>query len=213
MTGNNVIYPTVYDLLQGRQNDKLYASFYTLVVSRVTGSYLWNNALNLNGFNELCTISDEAFALLLAENYYERWLDMFLKNESNPYVLSFDKKKKQRLLSSDVAPKYTVGGCHYSNESVKPKGRKGWKNEGITRFNEIYEIVKNDRSNNVAFINTVYARLEASKNKRKRKKEKVVKDIIPASIDLLGDNVYTNNNGTKSNLDDEENGPTNRAAV
>ena len=59
--------------------------------------------------------------------------------------------------------------------------QKGWTNEGILRFNELYEIVSKDRKKNPGFVSD-WLKLEAEKFIGKRRRPK--KD-------------YANNNNNK----------------
>jgi hypothetical protein len=84
----------------------------------------------------ICTISDEAFALLLIENSYDHWTDINKKTGGIP--------KQQRgvrtmTCASDVPPKYTQGGIKYSDGNQKQI--KGWTNQGIERYNELVKMV------------------------------------------------------------------------
>ena len=64
--------------------------------------------------------SDEAFALLLIENSYERWIDMWENNNKK---------------TSDVPAKYTNAGV--SNKDGRTRKYCGWSRPGVTRFNEL----------------------------------------------------------------------------
>jgi hypothetical protein len=98
--------------------------------------------------NFLSTVSDEAFALLLLENSYDRWFDLYT---SNPEGVMQQRGIKQRHFQSDVPTLYTRGGIKYNKYQSKEGEKKGWSDGGIIRFNELFEMVKRDRTANSNF--------------------------------------------------------------
>jgi hypothetical protein len=94
---------------------------------------------------KLVTKSDEAFGLLLIDNYMEKWRTIFLTENANAST------QQVQLAEGDVAGqvgkktttkivgKYTVkksGHCKYG----------GWSREGTARFNQLYNLVQEDRA-------------------------------------------------------------------
>ena len=69
----------------------------------------------------ICMISDEAFALLLIENSYDRWTDIFEETGGIPRQ---QRGVRKRAYTFDVPPKYTQGGIKYSDGNQK-KQRDG----------------------------------------------------------------------------------------
>jgi hypothetical protein len=60
------------------------------------------------------TVSDEAFTLLLLENNYDRWTDIYKNRLEEPTVVETDDnaatmETRNRKWESDVSPKYTDG--------------------------------------------------------------------------------------------------------
>jgi hypothetical protein len=96
---------------------------------------------NSKKYESLCTISDEAFALLLLENSYNRWLDLFLNNKG-PVM-----QRRGVRFQSDVPILYTRGGIKYDKMDMT-KSVKGWSEEGIARFNALFDQVIADRARN-----------------------------------------------------------------
>jgi hypothetical protein len=103
-------------------------------VEAVSGRRVWGrkkyyskvSEASEKGTNEaLVTVSDEAFAILLYENYIAKWIDRFV-NKNTPGYIS---KVKGRYTSSPQ------GNCEYG----------GWTIEGVTRFNTLCRMVKADR--------------------------------------------------------------------
>ena len=86
--------------------------------------------------NDLCTPSDEALTLLLLENSYDRWIDIYKKAEGK---VSKRRLNKNRQWHSDVRTRYTDGGIMYqsNHDTNKRSNSKGWTDDGIDRFNEL----------------------------------------------------------------------------
>lgn len=79
--------------------------------------------------DKLVTISDEAFALLMYENYKDKWTKQ--GNEQAGQSVPSGKKV--------IRGKFTVqnsGTCKYG----------GWSHAGMKRFNELYDLVVEDRA-------------------------------------------------------------------
>jgi hypothetical protein len=122
--------------------------------------------------HSLCTISDEAFALLLLENSYDRWLDIFCNNKG---AVMQRRGVKQRAFQSDTPTLYTKGGIKYDKTDMR-QSVKGWSDEGIARFNVLFEQVKRDRETTPLFerrwlAERNKARGEVGANLKKRKRQ------------------------------------------
>ena len=68
------------EFLQGRENEEVYevfmSQFVWCVVARKTE---WNNTISLaENDKDVCTVSDEAFASILLENNWNRWIDVLI---------------------------------------------------------------------------------------------------------------------------------------
>ena len=142
------------EFLEGRKNTIAYSVFFDLFVPCATKKTSWDrriaaalNKCDSNKDKRLCTISDEAFALLLLENSYDRRLDLFTNNKG-PIVQR--RGVKERGFQLDVPTLYTRGGIKYDKTDVT-QCVKGWSDEGIARFNAIFDQVKADRVANPEF--------------------------------------------------------------
>jgi hypothetical protein len=102
---------------------------------------------NSKKYESLCTINDEAFALLLLENSYNQWLDLFLNNKG-PVMQR--RGVKQWGFQSDVPTLYTRGGIKYDKTDMT-QSVKGWSEEGIARFNALFDQVIADHARNPDF--------------------------------------------------------------
>jgi len=78
---------------------------------------------------EMAMISDEAFALLLLENYWESWST---KNvEEYKTEVTFDESTNQKKKRKATWGKYTSGAWG-------SKRFGGWSKDGLLRFNQLY---------------------------------------------------------------------------
>ena len=72
-----------------------------------------------------------------------------MEKKSNTACTKRDKNEGfHKSCESEVETKYTHGGYNFGIK--KPRGR-GWKDEGVVRFNELFEKVKLDRAQNPTF--------------------------------------------------------------
>lgn len=120
-----------------RTNRVQYSMFCKEVLSCVVGRVLWNRKKSEKLINQIATVTDEAFALLVLENNWESWtylLDHFKAIEDAKT------KEDKAALRADAPPaKYT------SNPQAALK-YQGWDNEGRARFNELCTLVKKNRN-------------------------------------------------------------------
>ena len=113
-------------------------NFVNYLLSAVVGKCVYKSQKHKALVSTYTTISDEAFALIVVENNWERWMDM---HEHNNYK------------SSNVMPKFTnAGKTRYSSNGSSNQKYKGWSAAGLKRFNEIFLMVKNDRNMEHALI-------------------------------------------------------------
>ena len=136
-------------LQQGRKNAMVYSVLFEQFMPCVTKKTVFQRQV-LVATNDitLSTVSDEAFALLLLENNYDRWVDIYRRQKGE---VTPKRGQKRREFESDVPTKYTKGGIVY-DQTAKKQHPKGWSSEGIQRFNELFDSVKQDRKENKSFI-------------------------------------------------------------
>src|SRR5687767_14558934 len=94
----------------------MYCDFVTFFVAPVVGKKRFESLCHREPLSNFVTISDEALALLIFQNNYDRWLDM---------------GKNDNWKSSSVRPRYTTGG----NASQTPKSSTSKKSKGSTKDN------------------------------------------------------------------------------
>jgi hypothetical protein len=142
------------DFLTGRESVKAYTVFFDTFMPCATKKSTWISHIarvdvekNNTRVVSLCTVSDEAFALLLLENSFDRWLDVHIK------CLGFAKPNrgsKDRGFQSEIPPRYTSGGIKYANTD-QVHSFKGWSDKGRRRFNALFDHVKQDRRDHQSF--------------------------------------------------------------
>ena len=107
--------PSLKDIMELRKNERLYCDFMIRVVSSVVGKHNWNHRVNtkVKKLDELATATDEACALLLLENSYDRWVDIFKKNNYQVPTRRHGVKSNTERVESNVPTRYTSGGHFY----------------------------------------------------------------------------------------------------
>jgi hypothetical protein len=142
------------DFLKGRIHGEAYTVFFEHFVPCALKKTEWERRIAMarthteSTDNFLSTVSDEAFALLLLKNSYDRWFDLYTSNEGG---VMRQRGVKQRRFESDVPTLYTRGGIKYDKYQTKEGEKKGWSDDGIMRFNELFQMVKRDRIANSNF--------------------------------------------------------------
>lgn len=107
-----------------------------------------SNAM-VGGTDELLvTVSDEAFALLLYENYVTKWMTKYI--EERTQIFQEENKRMNGKFT-----KSSTGNCEYG----------GWDEEGVRRFNQLCVLVQNDRRSRKAQEMEEYVLMELRKKK------------------------------------------------
>jgi len=158
-----------------------YITFLRRFVKQVVGAHEWNSRLMDPKLDpdKLFTPSDEAFALLVLENNYIRWLDIFEQNNHKmplPARQEPDQQVKKKFLSN-VPPEFTSGGNKFHSP---PKNRtKGWSKDGIDRFNQHYQQVLRDRRDYPSFNEEFITNERKGQEQEKTKVKPAPKRIMP----------------------------------
>ena len=121
------------DLFNLRKDETgIYEKFVDYLLSAVVGKQIYKSRKHKSLVSTYTSISDEAFALIVVENNWERWVDMH---------------EQKNFKSSNVMPKFTnAGKTRYSGNGSSNQKFKGWSAAGLKRFNEIFLMVKQDRN-------------------------------------------------------------------
>lgn len=127
--------------------------------------------------SDLFTAADEAFALLLLENNYDKWMMEFgpgapkigEEKDSSGKVIPSEKLDKRKRKYRELV---TVN-CRYTSQNRKVNGQMpGWSDEGKLRYNALLAMVKLTRprtkSSEQMFMTTMIAEL-AEKNASSKK--------------------------------------------
>jgi hypothetical protein len=107
-------------------------------IASVVGTKVWGRkkyyhrvseaVIDKGGQDLVVTVSDEAFAILIYENYIDKWIAKFHMEQRGEKAIGMIKGKYTSSVNDE---------CLYG----------GWSTDGIARFNELCAIVKNDRLN------------------------------------------------------------------
>jgi hypothetical protein len=161
-----------------------YVDFATFFIAPIVGKIQFEYCCYRQSFSEYVTKSDEALALLIYQNNFDRWLSMARANN---------------WASSTIRPKYTTGGN--ASQTPKKKGKKstkekqeacnvegqgvfntptsarcqGWSVDGIKRFNELFDAIEKERVSPIGrvFDNDFlqYSVIERENTRKKQKHE------------------------------------------
>jgi len=172
--------------IKGREKNSHYELFLRTFVKPVVGINTWNEKLKKPDTtpNNLFSKSDEAFAMIVLDNNYEYWSELFIENGNS--IPSSNRKRKMNESNNgkDLTkkPKYTDSYL-FNKKSSSGKQGKGWSEDGINKFNQYCRQCFEDRSNfptlNKNFLKKEQERLfqkQNSKNVKKTKKVAVMPD-------------------------------------
>lgn len=128
--------------------------------------------------SDIVTESDEAMALLLLENNEQKWLDEYLEShavskeqEGNKATINrkeednnnCHQKRKLSTNSNKTATRYTSAGDN-SNKKGFTKKYGGWSTAGIYRYNQLTEMVSNDRDKNGGAFDFAFRKYHDTQN-------------------------------------------------
>ncbi len=181
------------DFLKGRIHVEAYTVFFEEFVPCVLKKTVWERRIAMAGThteestnNFLSTVSDEAFALLLLENSFDRWFDLYTSNEGG---VMQQRGVKQRCFQSDIPTLYTRGGIKYDKFESKEGEKKGWSDDGILRFNELFAMVKLDRAANSNFEADWLEMRKATQAEEGAKVSKRKRTRVSATSELFAEDV------------------------
>jgi hypothetical protein len=92
---------------------------------------------------KLVIVSDEAFALLINENFVDKWIKAAAKEEEEDTTEAGQHNQKK----NNKAPEGMQGT--YSTGATAKRGKcifGGWNRDGMVRVNELFALVKEDRA-------------------------------------------------------------------
>jgi hypothetical protein len=156
------------DFLQMRSgNIEEYAAFLIELSSSVVTDVVWRNSLMIDSdkrmkYGERITPSDEAFILFVILNSWVKWTR---PKNSNQDMMVDDINEDDKLVLAEWEEKKTICSDKHGQDSEKCEnvmmpnrysgdkrrkadgiqGRNGWSTEGIKRYNDLFNKVKEDR--------------------------------------------------------------------
>lgn len=168
--------PTLDELEKMRSGNfehfKVYCEFLRCVVGKKT----WNNETCAKKISKVATVSDEAFTLLLLENYWDSWSVIDINEYEGERELNKDKSFKRR---KSIHGKWTQGGSGKARYT-------GWSSQGLERMNTLRAIVIFDREKEEAEEKYLEYRKEVSGNRKKPAEHKrAVKVVHDDFSDLI----------------------------
>ena len=165
------------DIFECRQNPEAYSLVFDYLLVPVVGKRVLDDRLKpqRQSINQICTPSDEAFVLLVLENCWDNWLDT--------YVLFDGKFRPQKRKEGNDDIIRSLKDFKFTSHKNGDSNFYQWRSEGIKRFNELHEIVVEQRREfeevDREWLNRVY---EEAKSKDKRKRTSDCYDaVIPAN--------------------------------
>ena len=205
-----------------RGDEEVHTEFVQRFVKLIVGVSIFHNRIkdSRRSPDHLYTVTDEAFALLLLENSYDCWLDLFRKsgNRKPPTKRKRD-SNDAAITISDVRPKYTEGGISYSydTDSTSNRGR-GWSEAGRICFNALVDLVIKSRSDHPNFLKNFVEKERQKMQDRKQRKQRhnrLENVVLPKHDKFCDEEVHTphfNDSGSESESDDDDEASDNAAS-
>ena len=92
-----------------RQSLETYEMFFTYFIPAIGRQTYWKHMVaNAKTNNDITMVSNEAFVLLILENNWNHWLEIYRKKDGNIIPM---KGRATRYLDCDILRKYTWGGA------------------------------------------------------------------------------------------------------
>jgi hypothetical protein len=110
----------------------------TTLIPSVVGWKSWSRRKKKETLSDIATCSDESFVLLTLENNYLRWMA-----EAEWVAQNKDRSPVEQETKNYPEAKYTNSGK--SKRNGRSRRLHGWAREGYLRFNELYQLVQQDR--------------------------------------------------------------------
>ena len=168
--------PSLDEIMLKRQKEDTFLVFADTFLSRVVGMAFWRKHCAKMPISEMATVSDEAFTLLLLENYWDQWSTKNIDEYKSEVTI--DEATNQKKKRKATWGKFTSGAWGSRRFG-------GWSKEGLVRFNQLYSQVEQDRKKeNAAEVEETY-RLKCVNNKSKKRKRATHDNDFNLKIDNL----------------------------
>ena len=190
-------------MLEGRMNEACYSVYFTRFAPILEKKHIWQqNLINAKTDRDVISISSEAFGLLVLENQWDRWVDIYVRSGGD---IVTDKNFKLKDVNTTVAPNFTRGGTALDEPEIKKRAskkdsKKGWTARGIQRFNELYDLVAADRTMNPDFFEAWIRNMRNTVNSVVVKKKRALKSNKASGKWSLAE-VEESDKNSKSNLE------------
>ncbi len=185
---------TMADIVGLRTNKQAYKFYVDIFFGCVRGKKEWRKLRGKKCLQDCSTINDEAYGLLVLENYWDLWTAMQTNNTKTMQELQ---KKMTGELEDEAEGRstkkyrsmYTVGGQGQGGT----KKHRGWNQHGIERFIELVDQIKADRQVNRRFDEEYLQgvieekRLLMTNDYRKKKDEDDNVELLAAPREALSD--------------------------
>jgi hypothetical protein len=133
-----------------RQDYEAYSTFYTKFVRAIVGKRIFKQRLrSMPMGEEIATVSDEALTLLGFDNNILMWDDIWNISEGEIRTVRHDEIIPDKF-QSKLLPKYTRTSRTDADNKQNTEDKR-WNSDGITRFNELRQLVIRDRKANPDF--------------------------------------------------------------
>jgi hypothetical protein len=161
----------------GLDTFKVFCKFVRIVYGKKT----WDDECHLKKVSSMVTVSDEAFALLELENFWDGWASVDPDEYDKERV--WDNEKNCFVKRKPIPGKWTSnpgGSLRYS----------GWNEEGIAHYNSLFDLVRKDREDNAGIDDEYLQYCKETKtgqgsNKRAKGQEAVTR-VVARVEDLDG---------------------------
>ena len=124
-------------IVKKRTEGKEYGWFCDVVLSVVVGKMFWKNFQAKKLVVEMASTSDEAFGILLLQNYIKPWVAQAAKKAAEDEE-NEDNEDSSTSEEEVPVPLYTVRKSGGGKDN-------GWLGAGIKRYNKLLEEVREDR--------------------------------------------------------------------
>lgn len=158
--------PAKKEILELRLNEEVFEVFCDEFLRCVVGKLVWRDRVCYETVSDIATPSDEALTLLILENSWDRWEQI--------YEMKGDYRK------ATIATKWTSDPHQASPYS-------GWTVEGRERFNELRQLVLRDRSEDYcSMVEEHYQqkKQEEQLNRKKRKRISLEEEEVECADDF-----------------------------
>ena len=146
----------IHELEDLRSQREIFQHFMEVYLSVFIGRLKFKKELKTKRLSEIVSASDEAFALLILKNNCNAWPQNYqavLANRESKNVRGNQKSTTEKdkndeedggqsVCSSDSKKSQTM---YTTIRKTKGSHKLGWSNEGLEKFSEYYEKVKEDR--------------------------------------------------------------------